>query len=109
MGMTFHTRLRVVTTRYYTVEPLSRHPLPSSNSIATCQRQDEGRNGSSPSPAQPMCARREDARSGLQSATPPEARLHSKNLAKIGTHRQQSNGPEQTAKAAIYSRMDGCV
>src|SRR5216683_4242753 len=36
MGMTFHTRLRVVTTRYYTVEPLSRHPLPSSNSIATC-------------------------------------------------------------------------
>jgi hypothetical protein len=27
MGMTFHTRLRVVTTRYYTVEPLSRHPL----------------------------------------------------------------------------------
>src|SRR6266851_717854 len=30
MGMTFHTRLRVVTSRSYTVEPLSRHPLLSS-------------------------------------------------------------------------------
>src|SRR6266851_1253733 len=67
MGMTFHTRLRVVTTRYYTVEPLSRHPLPSSNSIATCQtecgprqRKAEGRNSSGPAlrPTNVRAARR---------------------------------------------------
>src|SRR6266851_8909733 len=98
MGMTFPTRLRVVTTRYYTVEPLSRHPLPSSNSIATCQtegglcqRKAEGRNGSGPALRQQICALREDSRPGLHAAT-----LHGETLIAAG---KSNAAPPSQAKA----------